>query len=169
MDPAIKSRDDSILLSRDDSILLSWDDSILLSWDPQAFEKGLFMTYLSICGGVTKSSQSNFNGIINPKNYKKWGEVDPKILLFEGIHQFAVRSVKKYLEIDDKDLYLPIQIKAFTCHDPIFLCEHKVIGEVSPYGKSHQVAVEVRRGIHDESGVTVASGVVTVQAVEARA
>jgi len=95
------------------------------------------MSYLNICSLTTKDKSQI--GIISPKAYSKWNQIDPLILFFEGIHQFAVKLVRQSAGESRFIKYLPVQlrdieIKIKPCHR-----NYHISGKVEKKGSLYKV------------------------------
>lgn len=79
------------------------------------------MGYLEICKAVIKRNDELI-GYINPRHYSNWKNVDPMVLLIEGIHQFCVKAVKKIMWQKANIQLVPVQLKniqfgKITCNE----------------------------------------------------
>ena len=113
------------------------------------------MNYLGMATDV-KQIGDEFVGFVNPKKYVGWSQVDPMVLLLEGIHQICVKTVKKSCFDETKVRLVPVQIKNLKMiKDPtheIF----KVRGKLETTGQVSIVSfVAMRRGVLSEGSIVV--------------
>lgn len=108
------------------------------------------MNYRTICE-IDKydTSKNEYLGVIRPEKYDAWKQIDPMILLLEGINQFAVKSVRRFLGLsvigdDDEEielghLYLPVQMKEIEIFSKILYQGFDIKGSIMPTGTLYKV------------------------------
>lgn len=92
------------------------------------------MNYLTICQNarIDGAGAYRYKACIKPKSYTHWEKTDQLILVFEGINQFAVSSVRMAVNADLQARYVPIQMKemiienAFT-YDDLIICGNALV------------------------------------------
>ena len=114
------------------------------------------MSYLDICKVVKSGVDAEFVGCINPRRYIAWKDVDPMILLIEGIHQFCVKAVKKGIPLKKDVQLVPVQLKDIHFRKVASHDAFKVTGKLKTISDLlHIDFIATRRGL-------LASGTVVV-------
>ncbi len=100
------------------------------------------MSYLNICQKIFKQDANQFFAVINPAAYEHWKNLDPKIWLVEGVHQFSVRAVKHFTN-DQGSLYLPAQIKNMKIAEKFTAGKLNIFGSITAIGNVYGIDFKV--------------------------
>lgn len=122
------------------------------------------MNYLKICEIISCDELSHHCvGRVNPKLYSEWKSINSQILFYEGIHQFAVKAVKR-INVENKNKKLvPAQIKNFISHLKPSHEAFYVAGRVDQSGAFYRVEFKVFYCLEQmKINQAVASGIIAV-------